>query len=127
MGRAAEEAGFWADGPLSLFFISDLSDLPSSTQLMKYTPDSWSRDSRLPTIYHPPPSFLYHLPKCHILHLTGSRRMRFLPRRSRIWPRLEKSVWAIGGLSRCKKRNSELYRQRKEEDHGGPRGGEQGV
>lgn len=54
MGRAAEEAGFWADGPLSLFFISDLSDLPSSTQLMKYTPDSWSRDSRLPTIYPAP-------------------------------------------------------------------------
>lgn len=126
MGRAAEEAVFWADGPLSLFFISDLSDLPSSTQLIEYTPDSWSGDSRLPTIY-PPPSFLYHLPKCHILHLTGSQRMRFLSHRSRMWPRLEKSVWAIGRLSRCKKRNSELYRQRKEEDRGGPRGGEQGV
>lgn len=54
VGRAAEEAVFWADGPLSLFFISDLSDLPSSTQLIEYTPDSWSGDSRLPTIYPPP-------------------------------------------------------------------------
>lgn len=53
MGRAAEEAGFWADGPLSLFSISGLSGLPSSTQLMKYTPDSWSCDSRFPITYPP--------------------------------------------------------------------------